>query len=208
MKDYIKRLQGIVSRRGSSKVLTFSIPQVFLALRLFNEVKYVSRATLCEELHLGEGAVKTLLSHLREAEMIDSVRSGSFLTSKGKAFAKKLFEIIPFHCKVKTCNVARGKFNHAVLLKNYSTHIGNGMQQRDFAILYGASGATTMFFKNNQFYFPKENTVCFKDDKEIENDIISKLLPSDNDVVIIASADDPYVAKISAINSVLWTLAI
>lgn len=207
MKAQIKTLQNIVSRRGSSKVLTFSIPQVFLALELLYENKYVSRSTLCKELHLGEGAVKTLLSHLREAEIIDSIRSGSFLTSKGRSLAKKFFEVVPSQCVVDTCNVARGKFNHAVILKNYSSHIGNGMQQRDFAILYGANGATTMLFKQNRFYFPKENTICFKNDRNIESKLVFTMAPSDNDVVIIASADDPHVAKVSAINSALWTLA-
>ena len=40
------------------------------------------------------------------------------------------------------------------------------------------------------------------------NDLIKKLAPQEDDVVIIASADEPFVAKISAINSALWTLAI
>lgn len=207
MQSQIKILQNIVSRRGSSKVLTFSVPQVFLALSLFNESKYVSRSTLCRELHLGEGAVKTLLSHLREEQLIDSIISGSFLTSKGIGLAKKLLDVIPSQCIVKTCGAARGKFNHAVILKNHSKCIGNGMQQRDFAILYGASGATTLLFKQNQFYFPKENTICFKTDKGTESALISSLFPRDKDVVIIASADDPYVAKISAINSAIWTIA-
>ncbi|WP_232202965.1 hypothetical protein [Nitrosopumilus sp. SJ] len=56
----------------------------------------MSRATFGKEIHLGEGAVKTLISHLKEAEMIKSVRSGNFLTDKGKNLHhnyKKLFQM-------------------------------------------------------------------------------------------------------------------
>jgi len=44
-----------------------------------------------------------------------------------------------------------------------------------------------------------------KDPKEI---LLEKLIPKENDIVIIASSDDSFVAEISAINSVLCTLAI
>lgn len=55
----------------------------------------MSRATLGKEIHLGEGAVKTLISHLKEAVMIKSARSGNFLTGKGENLHhsyKKLFQ--------------------------------------------------------------------------------------------------------------------
>ncbi|KFM15693.1 hypothetical protein AAA799P11_01488, partial [Marine Group I thaumarchaeote SCGC AAA799-P11] len=60
----------------------------------------MSRAILGKEIHLGEGAVKTLISHLKEAKMIDSTRSGNFLTEKGKKFTSQLQNIIPRECKI------------------------------------------------------------------------------------------------------------
>jgi len=81
------------------------------------------------------------------------------------------------------------------------------MQQRDYSILYGAVGATTLVYKNNQFVFPTGKSDMLFDDRVTMNNLIKKLAPQEDDVVIIASADEPFVAKISAINSALWTLA-
>jgi len=69
-----------VARKGSSKLLTFSIPHVLKALQMLSRDQFVSRATFGKEIHLGEGAVKTLIAHLKEAKMIDTGKSGSFLT--------------------------------------------------------------------------------------------------------------------------------
>lgn len=105
------------------------------------------------------------------------------------------------------CNIAREKYNHAILLRNYASVVGNGMEQRDYSILYGAKGATTLSFENGRFVFPGETDDCLSDDPKTKNDLLENLKPKENDLVIIASSDDPFVAEISAINSVLWTLA-
>lgn len=208
MQRQIKILQSIVTRKGSSKVLTFSSPHVFKALRILITQKYASRQTFCNKLHIGEGAVRTLVLHLRQSGLADSVRAGTFLTVKGTRFAKKLLGVIPAQCTISQCNIAREKYNYAILLKDYANMIGNGMQQRDYAILYGAKGATTLAFENNRFVFPRETKDCLADDQHTKNILMEKLKPEENDLVIIATSDnDPFVAEISAINAALWTLA-
>lgn len=207
MQQHVKTLQNIVTRKGSSKILTFSAPHVFVALQLLSRQKYVSRATFCSELHLGEGATKTLIAHLKEAGLVESVKSGTLLTKKGNLFVKKFLETVTAECTVKKCEIAPARYNHAIILKKYSKAIGNGMQQRDYAILYGSVGATTLVYKNNQFVFPTGKSDMLLDDGLTMKNLVEKLAPQEEDVVIIASADDPFVAKISAINSVLWTLA-
>lgn len=207
LQQYIKTLQNIVTRKGSSKVLTFSAPHVFMALQLLSRQRYVSRAIFCNELHLGEGAIKTLISHLKEVGLVESIKAGTLLTKKGNLFVKKFLEVISSECTVKKCEIAPARHNHAIILKKYSKAIGNGMQQRDYSILYGAVGATTLVYKNNQFVFPTGKSDMLFDDRVTMNDLIKKLAPQEEDVVIIASADEPFVAKISAINSALWTLA-
>ena len=208
MQSQIKSLHNIVTRKGSSKILTFSIPHVFKALQMLSRQKYTSRQAFCKEIHIGEGAAKTLVLHLKQSDLADSVRAGTFLTSKGIRFAQKFFDIIPSQCRVESCNIAREKYNHAILLKDYASLVGNGMDQRDYAILYGAKGATTLVFQNNRFVFPGETKDCLNDDPKTKKTLLDKLSPEENDIVIIASSnDDPFIAEISAINSVLWTLA-
>jgi len=69
-------------------VQTFDIPYIFKTLQLLSKEKFVSRATFGKEIHLGEGTVKTLISHLKEAKIIEITKSGSFLTDKGEKISK------------------------------------------------------------------------------------------------------------------------
>jgi len=207
MKKEIKKLLDIVTRKGSSKILSFSTPHVFKALQILDEQKYVNRITFCNELHIGEGAVRTLISHLKEDEIVDTIKAGTFLTTKGKKFTKKFSEVIAKQCTIKSCNIAREKYNHVFLLKNYSKIICNGMDQRDYAIMYGAKSATTLSFENGRFVFPNETDDALLEDVKTKNILLKKLKPEEQDIVIIASSDDSFVSEISAINSVLTTLA-
>lgn len=207
MQSKIQALQNVVSRKGSSKVLTFSIPHVFKALQLLYKDQFVSRSTFCSELHMGEGAVKTMIAHLKEESLVESTKSGTFLTGKGKSFIKVLHDIMDLECAIPKCNIARSKFNYGIILRRYSSATKSGMEQRDYAILYGAHGATTIQYRDGQFVFPKENIDCLADDIKTKNLLSAQLRPKNNDLIIIASASDPFVAEISAKNSALWTLA-
>lgn len=206
-RQQVRTLQNIVSRKGSSKVLTFSVPHVFKALQMLYENEYVSRSSFCQNLHMGEGAVKTMIMHLKEELMVDSTKSGTFLTTKGKNFIKNILEIVFAECDIKKCQIAQGRFNHAVILKNYSFAIKTGVEQRDYTILYGASGATTLLYKEDRFIFPNENMDCLLGDQKTKAALLTKMHPKNGDMIIIASANDPFVAEIAAKNSALWTLA-
>jgi hypothetical protein len=196
-----------VSRKGSSKVLTFSIPHVLKALQLLTKEKFVSRATFGKEIHLGEGAVKTLILHLKEAEMVNTTRSGTFLTEKGRKLTNQIQSVIPKECKIKKCSIIQSKHNHAVLLKNHSNIVKTGLEQRDYAIMYGSSGCTTMIYKNKKLVFPGDEKECFTKDMKTRDYLLENLCPNEGDVIIISSSNDPFVAEISAKNSALWTLA-
>ncbi|MFQ5440807.1 MAG: DUF4443 domain-containing protein [Nitrosopumilaceae archaeon] len=207
MRQQIKLLQNIVSRKGSSKVLTFSIPHVFKALQLLYLEKFVSRSKFCNELHLGEGAIKTLILHLKDAKIVDTTRSGTYLTAKGKKISENLCSILKKECKLNKSRIVRGKYNHAIILKNYSYAIKTGLEQRDYAILYGSSGCITLLYHNGKFVFPGEEQDCLKEDPKTRKNIFQNLCPEEGDVIIISSADDSFVAEVSAKNSALWTLA-
>jgi hypothetical protein len=207
MRKQIQILQNIVSRKGSSKILTFSVPHVFKALQLLQKDHFVSRASFCKNLYMGEGAVKTMIGHLKDESMVDSTKSGTFLTSKGSNFIKNLTAVIAAESEIKKCQIAQGKFNYAVILKKYATATKSGMEQRDYAILYGATGATTLVYREGRFVFPNENIDCLINDKTTKRRLLTALQPENGDLIIIASATEPFVAEIAAKNSALWTLA-
>ena len=207
MQQEIKTLQNMVTRKGSSKVLTFSAPHVLKSIFCLSSQKYISRATFCKEIHLGEGAVKTLISHLKEYGIVSSIKSGTFLTKKGIKFATKFCNAIPSQGFLKKCDMTKGKYNYAILLKKkYVSKIGNGMQQRDYAIMYGASDSLTLTYKNEEFAFSGDQMVCFTEEPETKHMLIGILKPENDDIIIITSSDDRFVTEISAINTALWTL--
>ncbi len=86
--------------------------------------------------------------------------------------------------------------------------IKTGIEQRDYAILYGSLGCTTMIYKNQKLVFPGNERECFPKDAKTRKNIIKNLCPDEEDVIIVSSSDDPFVAEISAKNSALWTIAI
>lgn len=207
MRTLIKTLQKVVSRRGSSKVLSFSAPHVLKALQLLCQETYVSRISFCKDLHMGEGAVKTLILHLKEEGLADSLRAGTFLTKKGQKFTSDLFKIISGECSIPKCSITQGKNNHAILLRNFAKEIKSGIEQRDASILYGASGAITLLYQKNKFVFPKEEVDCLQKDEKVRSILLENLKPKDGDVIIIVTASESFVAEISAKSSALFTLA-
>lgn len=207
LRQQIQILQNIVSRKGSSKILTFSIPHVFKAMQMLSQERFISRSKFCKELHLGEGAIKTLILHLKNAKMADTTKSGTYLTTKGKKFSENLTKVIPREFKLKKCKIAPNKHNHVIILKNYSFAIKSGLEQRDYAILYGSTGCITLLYKNNNFVFPGEDVDCLDDDPYTQKELFQNLCPEEGDVIIISSSNDPFVAEVSAKNSALWTMA-
>ena len=84
--------------------------------------------------------------------------------------------------------------------------IGNGMQQRDFAILYGTSDSLTLIFRAVEFVFSGDQVRCFDDELEIRDELIESLKPENEDIAIIISSDDKFVAEIFVINMVIGAL--
>jgi hypothetical protein len=139
--------------------------------------------------------------------MVDTTRSGTYLTEKGTKFCENITKAIPRECKLTKCKIASQKHNHAIILKNFSASIKTGLEQRDFAILYGSSGCITLIYKNGAFVFPGESMDCLENDQSARKKILESLCPEEDDVIIISSSNDPFVSEVSAKNSALWTLA-
>jgi len=198
-------MHGIVSARGSGRILTFSVPHVFKALQLLDSQRFVSRSAFCERLHIGEGAAKTLISHLKERKLARTVRSGTCLTETGRKLAGEVTGAIPRESAVRGSGMFGGRYNHAVLIKDHAHAVRTGVEQRDRAIPYGASAALTLVYHDGRFSFPGEGQDALIHDRGAAG-VLGKMNPEENDVIIIASADDPFVAEMAAKNSAIWTV--
>lgn len=207
MRHPVDVLYEMVSRRGSSRMLTFGTPHLFKAIHMMSYQTYISRQALCNSLRIGEGAVRTLVLRLRQSGLANTIRAGMFLTDDGRRFAEEMFRTIPSQCSMGPCSMADQRHNHAILVRDYTLGISNGIEQRDYAIMCGAKGATTLVFKGGRFVFPNAVVDCLCEDPEARTTLLDGLRPTEGDLVIIVSADDPFVAEISAINSALRTLS-
>ncbi|MGB8188404.1 MAG: DUF4443 domain-containing protein [Nitrososphaeraceae archaeon] len=187
MHTYVKTLQKVADRYAPSRVLSFDMVHVFKTLQLIQENGHVSREKLCKDLGLGEGTIKTLVRHLKMQNLIESTNAGTTMTKKGNSFFSKLLSLIPSEISLSKCAITLGKFNYAVLVKQMSSMIKDGIAQRDAAIRMGASGATTLLFKDNKFLIPQTYFDSLKDEHQLSEQMIKNLHPQDGDVIIIGS---------------------
>ena len=172
---------------------------------MLSGTKYVGRASFCSDIQMGGGAVRTMISHMRQAGMIGTARAGTFLTGDGRSLAAALLRAVPGECHVPAGGIASGAENYAVLLRGYTGAIRAGLEQRDYVVLAGGSGAVTLVCRNGTLVFPGGGGESA--DKGTRQYLADMLEPADGDVVIIAAADDPFLAEISAKGSALQTIA-
>ena len=208
MHTFVKAITNVATRYAPSRVLSFSEVHVFKTLQLMRENQRVSRVMLCRELVLGEGAIKTLIKHMKMDGLISTSNGGTKMTPKGKEICYHLTSSIPSETKLPKCSVALGKFNHAVLLKNLSYVVKSGIEQRDAAIKMNGTGATTLLYIDKKLVMPTYiHRDSLKKEPAIRKLLIGKLKPMQDDVIIIGSSDyNSKTAELAAKNVALSTL--
>ncbi|MGI0048133.1 MAG: DUF4443 domain-containing protein, partial [Nitrososphaera sp.] len=207
MHMYIKALEKVASRYAPSRALSFDVVHVFVALQLIENDGRTSREALCRGLALGEGTVKTLVKHLKMHGLVQTSNGGTKMTVKGKGICEGLLSAIPSEMSLPRCSVALGRFNYAVLVREFGFAVRSGIEQRDSAIKMGATGATTLLFKEDKFVMPASSQDSLKKEPKMRRMIIEKLKPEEGDVVIIGSADsNEKTAELAAKNAALLTI--
>jgi len=207
MHQVMRLLSKVAERYAPSRLLSFDSVHVLKAMQLMENKKRISRSLLMRELGLGEGSVKTLVKHMKMSGLIENSNAGMWSTNKGKTVYSKLHYAIPNEMIVFKCSIALGKFNYAVLVKDIAYNIGSGIEQRDAAIKLGAVGATTLIFKNGRLLMPDTREDLLRNNPKIHSLIIKKLMPKDNDVIIIGSSENKRTAELAAKSAALYTIA-
>ena len=207
MHMYVKALAKIASRYAPSRILSFDSVHVLILLQLIEKKGHVSRNLLCKELSLGEGSVKTLVKHLKVQGIIESTKAGTTSTSKGKKISEQLLSAIPEEMSLSKCSIALGKFNYAVLLKQYGFALRSGIEQRDAAIRTGAIGATSLLFKDNRFVMPGTSGDPLIKEPNTARLLLDKLKPEEGDAIVIGSdMEDERRAEFAAKAAALTTI--
>src|ERR671918_607194 len=207
MHMYIMMLERVASRYAPSRALSFDHVHVFAALQMIGNNGMTSRNALCSGLVLGEGTIKTLVKHLKMQGLIETSNRGTKMTAKGKGICEGLLAAIPAEMSLPKCSVSLSRFNYAVFVREFGFAVGLGIEQRDAAIKMGATGATTLLFKDNKFVMPASSNDSLKKEREVRKMLIEKLNPRDGDVIIIGSADsNEKTAELGAKNAALLTI--
>ena len=191
MHMYVKALIKVTDRYAPSRTISFDVVHIFKSLQLIERKGHVSRDILSIELGLGQGIIKTLIKHLKMQKMIYTTNSGTKMTEKGKSIFSQLLTSMPVEMIIPRCSVALGKFNYAVLLKQFNFAIKSGIEQRDAAIKIGAKGATTLLYKDAKFIMPSNMTYDpLRKEPQIRTLLIERFYPlEEGDAVIIGSDD-------------------
>ena len=203
----LRTLGKVASKLAPGRAPYFIEAHLVKALKIVDSEGPVGRVRLSKILGLGEGAVRTLVKHLKNEGLIKISRTGIILTDSGKKLSSFLNSRISSETEVPQSSLTVGPFNIAVLVKNVADAIKYGLEQRDAAIKVGASGATTLIFSHGDLVMPgAEDEDVFKNIPAIRDVLISKLKPREGDVVIIGSGNDRLTAELGAIAAALETL--
>jgi len=206
MHMYIRALEKVASRYAPSRALSFDVVHVFASLQLIEKSGKTSRDSLCDGLALGEGTIKTLVKHLKLQGFVQTSNGGTRMTAKGRGICQGLLEAMPAEMSLPKCSVALGRFNYAVLVREFGFAVRAGIEQRDAAIKAGAIGATTLVFKEGKFVMPATTQDSLKKNPAVRKMVIEKLKPQEGDVIIIGSAESEKTAELAAKNAALLTI--
>jgi biotin operon repressor len=199
-------MEKVATRYAPSRRLSFDMVHVLVAFQLIYRLGRVSRSTLGSELGLGEGAVKTLIKHMKMHGLIETSNGGTRATAKGESVCSELASLLPSELVLPGSSLSLGRYNYAVLLREFGYAVKSGIEQRDAAIRTGAVGATTLLFKDGKFVMPSSNVDSLKKEQDLRKILIEKLQPQEGDVLIVGSADNLKVAELAAKNAALSTI--
>jgi predicted transcriptional regulator len=202
--DFKNFIESLARPKGPGPSTTFSMFHIFYALELMAE-KPIGRNKVAEKLNVGEGAIRTIVSRLKDAGLIVTSKEGCILTDKGLSTWKKFEEVFPKRVEVEKTPLTTSKYNFAFLVKNKGHKVKSGIDQRDAAIMGGAKRAIVIVSKNGHLTIESVSNNIEKDFPEAAKKTLKDLKPEDNDVVIIAGADNPLRAKRGAF-AASWVL--
>jgi len=177
---------------------SFNEAHVVKALEIIAKCGIVGRIRLSKELGLGEGTTRTLLKHLKNEGITQSSRSGISFSEEGKKLFSDLRSKVSEGVEVPSSPLTVGPFNIAVLVRDPAQAIGSGMEQRDIAIKSGASGATTLVFSGDKLSMPTGEQNVSECLPMLHDELVTKLNPKENDVIIVGSGENRELAEIGA----------
>ena len=197
--------EDLVLEKAPGPSPSFTVFDIIRVLDIIANTGSVGRGKLSEKLGFGEGATRTLLNRLTEAQLVSISKIGCSLTAKGNKVWDKIKAVMPHKAELEKNELTFALHNVAVLVKGRGGKVKKGLEQRDAAVRAGAVGATTLVFKDRRLVLPTVSVDVAKDYPKAFREITRLMRPEENDVIIISSADDVKEAEKGAL-AAAWTV--
>lgn len=182
------------SRLGGP-VPKFNDYHIWKAIQTLEEDMPVGRKRLSQELGIGEGSTRTILSQLQDQGMITIGKSGIILTDKGSDFKSTYrMDVAP----VSISDLTIGDKDCAVRVPRMAKDVKYGCEERDAAIKSGATGATTLIYKDGNLIFPGSD---YPVEDELSGKVRSLFNLKNDDVIIIGTGPTSDVAEVGAVTA-------
>jgi len=160
----------------------------------------IGRVRLSKVIGIGEGSVRTLLKILVKLNLITITTEGCELTNNGIKLYEELKNIISEWKELPVGKLTIDKHNIIIKVRNCGHLIKHGIIERDAGIVVGATGIISLIVKNNKFCIPGGSNNCEKEYPDIIwDELKTKFILSNNDVIIISGSKDIHSAIYGAI---------
>lgn len=200
-----KFITSTADKKAPGPSTTFTPFHIYCALELLSQ-EPLGRNKLADRLNVGDGAVRTIISRLKDAELISTTKEGCMLTAKGHEVWRQFEQVFPKRAEIPKTELTTSEFNYAFLVKNTGSKIKSGIDQRDAAIIAGAKRAIVLVNSQGCLHVASVDKCIEQEYPEAAAQILKKVAPQNsNDVIIIAGAETAVKAKAGAF-AAAWSL--
>jgi predicted transcriptional regulator len=196
----LNKIQALAEIPSAGPLPGFTYTHVCCTLLLIGDEETLGRIQMSKLLGLGEGTIRTIIRHLSEAGIIKISRQGCALTMKGTSLYRQLRNRLSKTVEVNGGQLALDRASTAIRVRMGAPRVKRGIEQRDAAVRMGATGACTVFLKGGRFVMPMDTDEwSLNENDPLAIELKNIFNPSEDDVIIIASAREKMLANYAAI---------
>jgi len=186
---------------------TFNLYDIVESILVVGDKGRIGRGRLGEELMLGPGAVRTLISRLKKKGYMAVGRDGCRLTHRGLALYSELKAKLVFRMPLKCWDRSLGRECFLACVRDIRQDSINVVSLRDTSVKAGANGALILKYRSDMLFFAGED-IPYKDicEAPIWHEIKSRFDFKDSDVLIVAFAEEKRAARDGALAAALSLL--